>query len=250
MKSSIVKPPGTAGRSGPGLMMVSCRRHGSQRGPGRCRTPSRRTSPAAAVRRVRPGRRRVSIVHGLGEHVFCLLRHHAGLGGLLLRALPACRALLFRRGLLLCCALRTVVACAPIRCRLRPGAVDRSRPAIFTPFSASVLPGPAAIVISQSVISPLSGSAATCPRNPSRRFDLDLRVCRAWRSTVLITRSGTTFRAIRHRPSVPSESCAGSRPARRPAPAAPARPPPRHPAAARPRRSVPPVPPARRSPGH
>ena len=76
------------------------------------------------VRRVRPGRRRVSIVHGLGEHVFCLLRHHAGLGGLLLRALPACRALLFRRGLLLCCALRTVVACAPIRCRLRPGAVE------------------------------------------------------------------------------------------------------------------------------
>ena len=33
-----------------------------------------------------------------------------------------------------------------------------------------MLPSPAAIVISQSVISPVSGSAATCPRNPSRRF--------------------------------------------------------------------------------
>jgi len=45
---------------------------------------------------------------------------------------------------------------------------------------------------------------------PSRRLDLDLRVCRASRSTVLITRSGATFRAIRHRPPVPSESSAGS----------------------------------------
>jgi len=88
--------------------------------------------------------------------------------------------------------------------------VNRSRAAIFTPFSASALPGPAAIVISQSVISPVSGSAATCPRNPSRRLDLLLRVCRASRSTVLITRSGATLRAIRHRPSVPSESSAGS----------------------------------------
>ena len=89
-------------------------------------------------------------------------------------------------------------------------APNRSRQAIFTPFSASVLPSPAAIVISQSVISPVSGSAATCPRNPSRRLDLHLRVCRASRSTVLITRSGATLRAIRHRPSVPSDPCAGS----------------------------------------
>ena len=47
------------------------------------------------------------------------------------------------------------------------------------------------------------------PRNPSRRLDLHLRVCRASRPTVEITRSGATFRAIRHRPSVPSESSAG-----------------------------------------
>jgi hypothetical protein len=38
---------------------------------------------------------------------------------------------------------------------------------------------PGGIVISQSVTSPVSGSAATCPRNPSRRLDLDLRVWRA-----------------------------------------------------------------------
>ncbi len=66
------------------------------------------------------------------------------------------------------------------------------------------------MVISQSVTSPVSGSAATCPRNPSRRLDFDLRVCRASVSTVEITRSGATFRAIRHRPSVPSEPSAGS----------------------------------------
>ena len=93
-----------------------------------------------------------------------------------------------------------------------PGPVpwNRSRAAIFTPFSASLLPWPAAMVISQSVISPVSGSAATCPRNPSRRLDLHLRVCRACGSTVLITRSGATLRAIRHRPSVPSLPSAGS----------------------------------------
>jgi hypothetical protein len=69
-----------------------------------------------------------------------------------------------------------------------PGvSVNRSWAAIFTPFSASVLPGPAAIVISHPVTSPVSSSAATCPRNPSRRHDFDLRVCRAWGSTVLIT---------------------------------------------------------------
>ncbi len=73
-----------------------------------------------------------------------------------------------------------------------------------------MLPGPAAIVISQSVTSPVSGSAATCPRDPSRRFDFDLRVCRAWVSTAGITRSGATFRAMRHRPSVPSLPSAGS----------------------------------------
>ena len=43
-----------------------------------------------------------------------------------------------------------------------------SRRPSFTPFSASLLPWPAAMVISQSVISPVSGSAATCPRNPSQ----------------------------------------------------------------------------------
>jgi hypothetical protein len=91
-----------------------------------------------------------------------------------------------------------------------PSPPNRSRQAIFTPFSASVLPGPAAIVISQSVIRSVSGSAATCPRNPSRRFDFDLRVCRACRSTVLIILSGATLRAIRHRPSVPSLPPAGS----------------------------------------
>jgi hypothetical protein len=41
---------------------------------------------------------------------------------------------------------------------------------------ALVLPSPATIVISQSVISLVSGSAATCPQNPSRRLDLLLRV--------------------------------------------------------------------------
>src|SRR5947208_12274515 len=50
--------------------------------------------------------------------------------------------------------------------------------------------------------------------NPSRRFDFDLRVCRASRSTVLITRSGAIFRALRHRPSVPS----GPRPVPHPVP--------------------------------
>jgi hypothetical protein len=44
----------------------------------------------------------------------------------------------------------------------------------------------------------------------SRRFDFGLRVCRAWGSTVLITRSGATFRAMRHRPLVPSLPSAGS----------------------------------------
>ena len=62
----------------------------------------------------------------------------------------------------------------------------------------------------QSVINPVSGSADTCPRNPSRRLDLDLRVCRVSVSTVEITRSGATLRAMRQRPSVPSESSAGS----------------------------------------
>ena len=37
----------------------------------------------------------------------------------------------------------------------------------------------------------------------------DLRVCRASRSTVEITLSGATWRAIRHRPSVPSLPSAG-----------------------------------------
>ena len=43
------------------------------------------------------------------------------------------------------------------------------------------------------------------PTNPSRRADLDLRVCRASVSTVEMTRSGATRRAMRQRPSVPSE---------------------------------------------
>ena len=110
---------------------------------------------------------------------------------------------------------------------------NRSRPAIFTPFSASLLSSPAAIVISQSVISPVSGSAAACPRNPSRRFDLHLRVCRASRSAVEITRPGATSgRSATARPSRRSIRQA-PRPAPRPAPAGPARPPPRRPAPAR-----------------
>ena len=65
---------------------------------------------------------------------------------------------------------------SPVLAAPSPPSWNRSRQAIFTPLPASVLPSPAAIVISQSVISPVSGSAATCPRNPSRRFDFDLRV--------------------------------------------------------------------------
>ena len=81
---------------------------------------------------------------------------------------------------------------------------------IFSPTAASLPSSPDALVSSQSVISPVPGSALTCPRNPSRRADFDLRVWRASGSTVEITRSGATRRAMRHRPSVPSEPCAGS----------------------------------------
>jgi hypothetical protein len=41
---------------------------------------------------------------------------------------------------------------------------NRSRFAIFTPTAASVLASPVVMVISQSVISPVSGSVARCPR--------------------------------------------------------------------------------------
>ena len=59
-------------------------------------------------------------------------------------------------------------------------------------------------------------------RYPSRRASGDLRVCRASGSTVLITRSAATLRAIRHRPSVPSLPSAGSTSCPAPGPAAPA----------------------------
>src|SRR6266702_1063908 len=78
--------------------------------------PARRVLPA---RRWVPIACRLTVAHRLGEHVFGLLRHHAGLGGLLFRrALPA------RCALFLWCALRPAVARAGIRCRLRPGAAE------------------------------------------------------------------------------------------------------------------------------
>ena len=63
---------------------------------------------------------------------------------------------------------------------------------------------PAAPVSFSSVMIPVSGSAATCARYPSRRASGDLRVCRASGSTVEITRSSATLRAIRHRPAAPA----------------------------------------------
>ena len=75
---------------------------------------------------------------------------------------------------------------------------------------ASELSGPLVLVNAAAVVNPVSGSTTRWALNPSRRFSRDLRVCRDSGSTVEITRSGATFRAIRHRPSVPSDPSAGS----------------------------------------
>jgi hypothetical protein len=74
----------------------------------------------------------------------------------------------------------------------------------------SVFSSPQALVSSPPVVSPVVGSMPRWARKPSRRAAGDLRLCRVAGSTVEITRSGTTRRAMRHRPSVPSEPSAGS----------------------------------------
>ncbi len=60
------------------------------------------------------------------------------------------------------------------------------------------------------VISPVSGSTTRWAVNPSVRRCTVLCACRASGSTVEMTRSAVTRRAICHRPSVPSLSSAGS----------------------------------------
>ena len=75
---------------------------------------------------------------------------------------------------------------------------------------ASELSGPLVLVSAAAVVNPVSGSTTRWALNPSCRFSRDLRVCRDSGSTVEIIRSGATFRAIRHRPSVPSDPSAGS----------------------------------------
>ena len=75
---------------------------------------------------------------------------------------------------------------------------------------ALLLAGPLALVRAVLVISPVSGSTTTWALNPSWGRSRDLWACRASGSTVEIIRSGATWRAMRHRPSVPSEPSAGS----------------------------------------
>ena len=75
---------------------------------------------------------------------------------------------------------------------------------------ASELSAPLVLVSAAAVVNPVSGSTTRWALNPSCRFSRDLRVCRDSGSTVEIIRSGATFRAIRHRPSVPSDPSAGS----------------------------------------
>ena len=75
---------------------------------------------------------------------------------------------------------------------------------------ASLLSGPLALLSRAAVVSPVSGSTTTWALNPSWRRSVVLWACRVSGSTVEITRSGATLRAIRHLPSVPSDPSAGS----------------------------------------
>ena len=72
-----------------------------------------------------------------------------------------------------------------------------------------------AAVAATSSISSESGSTDRCALYPSKRRLRDLCPCRAWVSTVEITRSGAVLRAIRNTPSPPcSTSCPATRASR------------------------------------
>ncbi len=98
------------------------------------------------------------------------------------------------------------------------GLLDTFRPAFRRSATFAVFALRATGLVAQAalrtVVGMLAGTGVArrshARENPSRRADLDLRVWRACGSTVEITRSHATLRAMRQRPSLPSQSSAGS----------------------------------------